>query len=167
MSVQNIGYAGVGGIFRHSSPFALTNNQVKALPQTPITVVPAPGANRIAIPLYATGLVNSTAGAYTNLDAAHYVALRHATSTDQLTTGVGIISQTAAQVLNWQPAQFPNTDLILDISVGLFPANATNKAIQIFADNGAAGDFTGGHASNSLTVTVVYVVFDLVTKRFV
>lgn len=152
----------------------LTNAQILALPTTAITVVPAPGASRLIMPLLYIVRSRISAGAYTNLNAGGFAGIQY----NGAFTASGFIadSLTTTPVLAYFSDFFGTaTDWLLYLQPyfqqvepssdewGVFPVlhatgNIINKALEIFVDNQGSGNFTGGNAANSLEVTTLYTV---------
>ncbi len=148
----------------------LTDAQIKALPTTAIEIVPAPSVGKALV--FHSGLyILNLAQIYTNLDAAAYASLRHIAAGPLLTnpaplgdsnfldTGVGIFVgwMTTKVSTNYVPiSTFPVIE-----AVGYASANVENKPFLLVGDNNGGGDFTGGDATNTLTVSVFYVIVDL------
>lgn len=145
----------------------LTNAQVLALPTTAVQILAAPGASNIVVPLHATLRLAWTAD-YTGIDAA---------STIFLESGVGIatarIDNVVANSVNgllagggpdgtvaWLPAiafvPASATNVVLSSWSSNYDSDVANKAISIAATN--AANYTGGHAANTLTVTLLYYI---------
>jgi hypothetical protein len=135
----------------------LTDAQVKALPTTPVELVAAPGPGSVLSQIGAIGILDSTAGAYTNL--------------------VGRIEvgndDGAAFTTGWNASGFLNDGVQIRSSNGPFGAfvdgaglyqvsladvEDTNLALHAV---GASGAFTGGHAANTLRLTVWYAIVNL------
>lgn len=134
----------------------LTDAQIKALPSAPITLVPAPGVGKIIYYLNGAWRLDNVAGAYTNVNS-----LGVALQVDTITAG------DAAQIETYLANE--------DTSPYIFSANSTNaiweavlqsdlenKPLILTVTNGApGGDFTGGNAANTLSITIYYVIIDV------
>ncbi len=156
----------------------LYNAQIKALPVTAITVVPAPSVGRANV-LVMAFLQTNFVSAYTNIDAdasapyiyidtggsdvrsnyLYNVASGNATYDHQLTaflTGLGgrfalltpLSIQTALGVSTWGTVPPAGVWTQMD-----------NAPFQLTCVNGGA--FTGGNAANKLKVTVYYTVEEI------
>ena len=157
-------------------PISLSNIQIKALPTTPIELVAAPAVGRMLIPIAAI-LIAHIQAAYTNIDNAsgsspagfpHLfigtkdgVGLRLMLVADAIDDGLLGLSELLTTVgdqiavvglagaLPW--VSMPTlTTKISDLA----DVEAMNLAIGAF---NALGDFTGGHANNTLTVIPIYL----------
>jgi hypothetical protein len=145
----------------------LTDAQIKALPTTPVTLAAAPGANRLIRPLESTWIADTSAGVYTNLSAN--ISLRYDVGT--LTAAVfdenyhGALSGAFLSVISLGPLSYVNNSAVIgNLEGGL--ALGLNGALTLYATN-TAGNFTGGHASNTLRVTAPYLVIDTTTGLLV
>lgn len=159
----------------------LTDAEVKALPTTPAEVLPAPGPGRVWNVLSAIVMVNSTAGAYTNIDAAAYLSL-DVLGTDYIgndaTFGIAEVDslfgaaghqlvtfrgQYASEV-NGGGSPQPDLPTIQAQQWGLRPlviadySDKDNAAVSLTLDNGTSGDLTGGNAANGLLVQTLAVI---------
>lgn len=125
---------------------------------TSVTIVPAPGLNRILIPV--SGVMRRVMlAAYTNVNAAATLFLSdslagtvvHSNAVD----GDFLIAFTDA-IATFQPAALYQTTR----------AALANAGIVLQAGNAAAGAFTGGNAANRLVVTVSYLLLNVETGRY-
>jgi hypothetical protein len=136
----------------------LTDAQIKTLgATTPVTIVAAPGLNRILLPV--SGIMRRVMlAAYTNVNAAATLFLSDGGGTIVHSNSVDadfLIAFTDT-VATFQPAALYQT----------LRSTLENSALTIQGANAAAGAFTGGNAANRLIVTVSYLVFNVETGRF-
>src|SRR5687767_6210148 len=141
---------------------ALTDAQIKALPSTALQVVPAAGANRLLVPVFACLTVDSNAGAYTNIAGAGSRLLALAlgdpggTIVMFLAISDGTLNEVdsllAAGGFHLQTALHAGTySTVLDTTSGDFgtnPDSEDNLPLFLYCENGAAGAYTGGNAAN-------------------
>ncbi len=158
------------GALLQKATVTLTNDQIKALPTTAVEIVPAPGAGKWLQFVRAIWQLDPRGGAYTNLDATLRIDFL-AGSGNQIATpykeadngaladdsgihgiGFGPITNVAGS------AAGPGAVWMFELSGG---SSAVNIPIMLKAANGTLGNLTGGHASNTLTVTAYYVIVDL------
>jgi hypothetical protein len=151
----------------------LTDAQIKALPTTPITLVSAPGSGKRIKVIGAALRVDSTAGAYTNIDATYSaIAVYYLGDFSQWATAGVVDDSTATPSLARRTTLSGGTGIgsaDLPPYVDIFTQGWTvpnivgsgvseNKALAIAADNDGTGNFTGGNAANTLRVDVTYLV---------
>lgn len=155
----------------------LTNAQFKALPTTGITILAAPGANKVTLPVMVTVHPTTTSGGYTNINAT-YCALTisygaagtwaatpifdDSVSTPAITT-FSTVFGTGSPGVRFFPMICPYHDTSGEIwapqpYVADGVSNRANKALVVAIDNNGSGDLTGGHASNTVAFTVTYLV---------
>ena len=168
---------GTGSIERQI--VTLTNDQIKALPTTPIVSVSAPDAgSRVAI-VSATLRLNSASGAYANVNTT-YSTLTFATSlgawlgttvlNDSTLTEAGLTYFLAGGA-NRLVQLIPGHDAVAMAAtsgrqwIAPFPAYAVDildgEAVYLSLDNNGSGNLTGGHANNSLKITTYYAIEEL------
>jgi hypothetical protein len=148
----------------YSKKTVLTDAQIKALPTTPIEIVPAPGVNKALNVFCAVIRCDFTAGAYTNIDA-DYVDLGLLPANLPLivkdpSASVNTIPFATADIKNYTlSGQFSISGgytLALPYSESIF----ANSAATLWCTNGL-GNFTGGNAANTMSVIVLYSIVDL------
>ncbi len=168
---HQVSSAGGAPILRASASF--TDAQIKALPTTALSIVSAPGAGFMIVPIQYLILVNATAGAYANIHASS-TGLIQTTSTHVLMSGyiANDASTTPAQSMMtalFGAAGKRNLTLIPDFSP-VTPADGwsifgdvqvtsdiDNRDLELTVSN-TGGDFTGGNAANTLKVITYYTV---------
>lgn len=140
----------------------LTDAEIKSLPSSAVEVIPAAGVGKILVVLLTFVELDARQGAYTNLSGATCkLSLNYANGTDN---GV---SQPVDEnsTLFFSVAQIARAQLLPHGSNNAWATVATvgpdidleNAAVEIGLDNAGAGDLTGGHESNRMVVTVLYV----------
>lgn len=144
----------------------VSHAQIQQLPSTDAAIVPAPGAGKaiVLVRAYAVGSWQATDG-YTNVSQVGFlqVGLYYGAEEFQA-SNIGDISP-------FRLADRPTWNFLPSIQGA--PTDTPPRAEDLSADyidnlplnlavtNGSAGDFTGGHSANTLTVTVYYLVVDL------
>lgn len=138
----------------------LTHSEILALPSSFIQVVPAPGANKLVVPIGTAVTFKFTdSGAITGADVDNEVFLAYgdwdasATNSCRMFTDSGD-DRTAVLV----PLLSPSGASVLS------PLSSTgvmaNAPIKIAAYNNS-GDFAGGHANHTMEIVVTYMIVDL------
>ena len=153
----------------------LTNAEVLALPTTAKQLLAAPGAGFWYRILAITYVGECTAGAYTNIDATYadirldysggrtYIAgyvVDDSTATPVVTDLTGLLGTAGQQMV---PSQMYLEDTLAGATGGYVHFNGAtavadieNRALMLAGENNGSGNWTGGNAANSLTVTVYY-----------
>lgn len=155
----------------------ITNAQIKALPNTPVVLVAAPGANKRIVLVDCDLWLLRTAAAYTNVDATNawlalqlggvdyssYLVNDSGLSRSDLT---GFLTTAGdghghATLVTWSPIEPTWGAVAYGEPVG---NTLVDAALTIYANNDGAGspsDFTGGNVANSLTARVAYRIVDV------
>jgi hypothetical protein len=148
-----------------------SNAQVKALPTTSLEIVPAPGVNYTWVVQACLVMVDSTDGAYTNIDAGgflkldtygtDYVADDAALGFTDLSALLGVAGHQLVPMRGRYSSEIDGSGALATYQatqwgVRAYPvADFTDKAnapVLVQLNNAASGDLTGGHANNSLLV---------------
>jgi hypothetical protein len=167
VAAKRAGGGGGGGALSVSS-VKLTNAQVLALPTTAVEIVAAPGAGKILVPFLAWWYVNWTAD-YTNIDPTAQVGIEFGSAAASSLAPFIETANKGNQVSNLLAdgashhafmGVMTYASSLGGITAGIGQAvdepAFTDAALNVFATNGAAGDFTGGDAANEIQVTVYY-----------
>jgi hypothetical protein len=158
-----------GASILHQATVTLTNAQITHLPAElgGIELVAAPGAGKLLIPQTAVFVLTSTV-AYANTSG--YCVLFLDQNEDQATTlvqGNPFLDAGTSQIQVVTLA----TNLAADDS-DFFPNSFglggtwIDKALTVKAATDDGNDFTGGHADNTLRVSVAYYVLNTTTGLF-
>jgi hypothetical protein len=174
-----------------STVVTLTDAQIRALPtagggvggEGQTVLVAAPGAGRLLIPVSVVVLTNLTAS-YGNVSTSAQLCFNvgtlngywDATSTLYQAIDAGVaefLGATAGNRQNlWrfqtvpyarQKAGDTTTYFVQPQTARL--ADTVNQPLFFYCFN-STGPFTGGHARNTLTIAVIYELFDLTSKQF-
>jgi len=156
----------------------LTDAQIKALPHpTPIEIVAAPGVGKMLAFVYAQLQTNFAGATYSGSANNDYLGLFMLN--DGSPSGAG----SSALLFNGAEGSPAGLNAFLSNSGRVWPlipwfaydtawggpdpsqsgyaqGSFENKGLYLFASN-AAGDFTGGHANNTLKCVVYYLIVDL------
>lgn len=139
----------------------LTNAQIKALPTTSIKLLDRPTSGSVIMPMLALCVFRPEAGAfgYTNLDPAATMSMDLFDFLGDFDTGLpnagSLLSLNSPAFVRVQPLQSADTSSTRVNGVKLL---ATDVEIFVDIDNGAAGNLTGGHANNTLTIDIFFYV---------
>jgi len=159
----------------YQATVTLTDAQIKALPTTPVIVVPAPGENRVIVtgvilgdPAGDSTLTLSAAANYTNITSSPVPMLRFRLGSGAYANYYNI-QEAFTYAVQWGEVVWPmgyNDFASGGQNYDDLPTQS-NQPVKISIVNGALGNWTGGHASNQLIVTVAYRVYDLTTDQYV
>lgn len=134
------------GVYRKT--IELNDAQIKALPTTGIQIVAAPGVGKF-IKIIGGVLRIVTTAPYDNITADETISIR---------PGGGHVFTVQNNVLT--EADAISDFLSTETSTTNFTSSIENEPLRIFAEN-TDGNYTGGNAANTLTVTVIYAVCDV------
>lgn len=142
---------------------AITNTQAKALPGTPIDIVPSPGPTSWLTLISAIVMTNEGFVAYGNVGGG-LLRLQYGADASENASKDG----NAADMLSRPNPPGADPDF-LEIgtltqyqgSWGRYAAGVVGKPLTLFLDNGGGGSLSGGHADNMLTITVLFAVLNL------
>lgn len=149
----------------------LTDAQIKALPTTPVQIVPAPGVDQFLILLNAVLRANTAGGAYTNVSSDNFSYLRFwygandfaSLKTDRSFGGFDL----ASTLIDGRITLFPQMQLLSIASPLTFvgpdiyaTSDVAGQPLVLVGAN-TAGNFTGGNAANTMHVAVHYLVESL------
>jgi hypothetical protein len=133
----------------------LTNDQIKALPTTPVEVVASPGANKAIVAIRGLARLDWVAD-YTNVDAGAEIQI----------DGLGPLTDVAGLLALGHSSSAFFVPTARSTAVGTFIAAESGWADEDYIDRPFViaavntGDFTGGNAGNSLKVSILYTVID-------
>lgn len=155
----------------------LTNAQIKALPTTPITLISAPASGYWNHVLSASYRLQAGSGAYTNINATYSALVVQTASDNWLVTP--IVNDSGSTPALGRVSTFLGVAADYLVHAGEYVEGADSSsggadwgipsaealtsdfngiATELALDNNGSGDLTGGHASNTLKVTVYYIV---------
>lgn len=159
----------------------LTDAQIKALPTTPVELVPAPGAGKTimvqSVLFYRPTLVALYAG-YVEYDQVCLAYATHPSGNSAINTGFShvVTDMTITDLRDLLFQETYDSPVFYDSPAQLFvdgyvPAkrlassktDIENKGIvyKLISGDGEPVNWTGGHASNTLEITVFYSIVDL------
>lgn len=168
-----------GGSLIHQETVTLTDAQIKSLGNgTAIQIVAAQGANKVIRLVDASAVLDTSAGEYDGgFDPAgsgwafflDYQASTYASSVIPIAAPLNLQAITP---LLWSAVVSGDSDMVGEgdfagLIISKLPTTTpVNKALEL-SDWFAAGAYTGGHASNTLKVSVAYLIWDVSTGAYV
>lgn len=146
-----------------SENFELDNDQIKALPTTPIVVVPAISGKILSF-VKAVLFIDVRAGAYTNIDEVLNVQFAYASGN----TVSGPILDIVNDLVDPGDVWFAEVGCDLNVNFGVLVisnlnslADCESQSLRIKATNGNLDNFTGGHADNRIYGSVSYEIIEV------
>lgn len=176
------GTAGGGNGFLRQAVIDIDHAGILTLTTAPPELVAAPGVGKIAFPLFALlREVGTVAYTNANIDGAQFFICHPITSplmtvlvndsalflSDiQIFFGDDSAFSSATKFVTMIPATGPEGATYASVLAKLVndPGAMENQPILLFLNN--AGDLTGGDAANTLTVSLVYVIYNISTGLF-
>ena len=127
----------------------LTHNQILLLQTNPVEVVPAPGVGKVNLLINSLVVTDFSMGNYSNEVGSYFEIAYEAGDPTSISIGIGHLNGTTRISSLQHSAEDESYDLV----------NTENKSLNLII-NGSA-NLQDGHASNTLTITVFYVVADV------
>lgn len=148
----------------YSTVTRLTDAQWKATPSAVVQILAAPGANRMILFQRATLVLNTTAGAYTNVAnaaACHFILGTGNESSNFLLSDF-LFESAGVVVCSFTPQAYQNPSNAALYEFYLLGAACIDKALNFEMLNGANGNFTGGNTANTAIIAVEYSIVQTV-----
>ncbi len=155
-----------------SRTVTLTDAQIKALPTTPIEIIPAPGANKFLYPLGVVWYLKWNAN-YTNInslafmnigfpDGSGSIMYLDESAPDALSKVSSLLAHGKSMFAQAGQQGMVNGTFVEGAIINGGNVNAViNQHFETFFDNGGGSDLTGGDPANTLQITVLYTVIDV------
>lgn len=153
--------------YHYHSKVTLTNNQIKALPTTPQTIIAAPGAGFRIAGFRVSVQTRSSAGAYTNVNPNAYMSLAYSGSPSA--NASNYVANDTANYLTFLDEVMGNANhafVLQSYTYALETASwgnlvapevfNDNEPLQLVFENNGAGDLTGGNAANTWVFRASY-----------
>lgn len=145
----------------HSSVLQLNHSQILTFPDNSYSLAPAPGIDKINIPISFLIRTHIISSGYGNINAGALLQIQY--SGKAISTNIRSLGLDSAPSNNFAAFSSPFVDA-LDIMEQT--ATQVNQPIQLSAFNFGDGNFTFGNAANTLTVGITYLIFNVNTNEF-
>ena len=155
MSQQPIGSNLGGGLIKQAR-ILLTNDAILTLPTTVITIIEAPGANKI-ITMIGGNVLFTVVDAYTNVNAA--VTTRYHIGLSQPSDVM------SGNTYYTTPDNYLFTDRYISLN-GESLSDVVNQPLTLAVVNDVDGDFEDGGSDNYLLITIPYMIYNTLTGLF-
>jgi hypothetical protein len=143
----------------------LNNASIKTLPTIPVDLVAAPGAGKILVPISALFVLDTAAGAYTNLGTTTKAGWQlYSDSSSELSSILEMVTPLGGTTAFTCQAVIPRaqvgtTGYTGEITSAANPlADRSNKSIQLVDFWTDGGNYTGGNAANTVKITIFYAI---------
>jgi hypothetical protein len=154
----------------------LTNAQILTLPTTGVTVRAAPASGLRVKFLGVTVVINTTAGAYTNINTTKATlqiqtasgnwlsigAVNDSVASPALTQVTGFLQNGGKALMDWGPyaglQQTTPHGWVIPWGADSVSGNYDATALELAMDNNGSGNLTGGNAANTGSVTLYYAL---------
>lgn len=145
----------------------LTDAQIKALPTSSATIIAAQGEDRVILPIVGFMRLKADGGAYVvSQGYQHQFALNVGSLPALAGPWTNEMLESTTRYAFLHSVLIPDgNDPPLTMLTDNLDGGVANEAAILNASNGGA-DFTGGHAANSLTITVGYLVMNTLSGQF-
>jgi len=147
----------------------LNNDQIKALPSVPFVLIEPTETidyvgipQRIFVPKFVYGVLDTRAGVYSTDDAAFVIGVGSDWSDDLSgeAASIGNLQAAVVSLIRFQLPELTFSDPDINNVNNIISASWLDNAI-IVAIRHSTGNLTGGHEDNSLRMTVYYDEIDL------
>ena len=155
-----------GSVVVSTQSVTLNNAEFKALPSTPIEIIPAPGTGKIIRWLGAWMVLNNEAGIYNPIDSGAILQLVYMTAPFPIEASsfVPIAAAAAVQGVHSAPipplAGFNQSEGYLTWAPTDTGTLIQNAALGIADIYNGVDDYTGGDDANTLQVNAIYTIVD-------
>lgn len=138
----------------------LTNTQIKLLPTTgsPLTIVPAPGVGRVIVPIAIELSLSPWVADYV-VDAGATIVVKIGAIDIRAGLAGGNVFEPDNLLKLGEASYLFGVPFATNVQPSFKLADYANLPLTVTFTNAAAGPFTGGDATNLLTVLAYYNVF--------